>query len=516
MGETAGLSGPDLERGIRADELGEGAPLLGHAHGEAVLLVREGGEIFATGASCTHYGGPLAEGLVTGGTVRCPWHHACFDLRTGVSRGGPGLSPIPCFDVVNEGGLVKIGARRAEAKPAPPQTAPSSVVIVGAGPAGTACAETLRREGYAGPIALFGAELPGPVDRPNLSKDYLAGTAPEEWIPLRTLDALREQSIEIVADDPVIAIDPAARTVRLTSGKSLGWGALVVATGAEPIRLPIEGADLPHVHLLRTLADARAIIAALPAVKRAVVIGASFIGLEAAASLRKRGVDVTVVGPEAVPLARVLGDEVGRFVRSVHEENGVAFRLGAKPTRITASQVMLDDGSSLAAELVVLGVGVRPRTALAQAAGLKVDNGIVVDDAMRASIDGIYAAGDVARYPYEGSLVRIEHFVVAERHGQAIARTLVGRPPPPRPIPFFWSAHYDVTLSYVGHAERFDPPEVRGDLAKRDATVVYREGGRVRAVVTVGRDRVSLEVERAMELGGPEGEAALARLVSAR
>jgi NADPH-dependent 2,4-dienoyl-CoA reductase/sulfur reductase-like enzyme/nitrite reductase/ring-hydroxylating ferredoxin subunit len=465
------------------------------------MIVRDSGRLYATSASCTHYGGALAEGLVTGGTVRCPLHHACFDLASGESRGGPALSPIACFDVEESGGLVKIGAKRAAVPRVMKTPGPPSVVIVGAGPAGTACAETLRREGYAGAVSLLGAELPGPVDRPNLSKDFLAGTAPEEWLPLRTAEALAEQKIELVVEDPVVRLTPASRSLTLKSGRTMTWGALVLATGAEPVVLAIDGATLPHVHTLRTLGDARAIVADVAKAKRAVIVGASFIGLEAAASLRKRGLDVTVVGREAIPLARILGDEVGRFVRRVHEENGITFKLGITPTRITPSEVTLSDGSSLAADLVVTGVGVRPRTALAESAGLRVDDGIVVDASLRTSVADVYAVGDVARYPYDGDAVRIEHFAVAERQGQAVARTIAGRGEPYQDVPFFWSQHHDVTLSYVGHAESFDAPEVHGSLEKRDAIVAYRRGGRVRAVLTVGRDRASLEAERALQSG---------------
>jgi NADPH-dependent 2,4-dienoyl-CoA reductase/sulfur reductase-like enzyme/nitrite reductase/ring-hydroxylating ferredoxin subunit len=509
MSEGAALTGADLARGVPVSDLREGEPLLGHAHGEAVMLVREGEQMFATGASCTHYGGPLAEGLVAGRTVRCPWHHACFDLSTGESVAAPGLAAIPCFDVVREGNLVKVGKKRDPQKRTPASPGPSSVVLVGAGPASTACAEALRTEGYAGPITMVGAEASGPVDRPNLSKDYLAGSAPEEWTILRTGSALHEHGIELVADDPVRAIEVGPRLVHLTSGRTIPWGALVLATGAEPNRSSIPGASLGHVHVLRTLADATAIIEATGRSKRAVVIGASFIGLEAAASLRKRGLDVAVVGHEPVPLARVLGEQVGRFVRRVHESKGVAFHMEKKPVSISESAVSLSDGTSLPADLVILGIGVRPRTALADAAGLKVDDGIVVDEHLRTSAADVYAAGDVARFPYDGALVRIEHFVVAERHGQAIARTLTGRPGH-HSVPFFWSQHHDVTLNYVGHAEHFDTPEVRGDLDERDATVLYRDKGRVRAVLTVGRDRASLLFERALETGDVEAVAALA------
>jgi len=512
MSEPVTLTGPDLRRGVAADQLREAQPLLGHADGEAVMVVRQGEHIYATAATCTHYGGPLAEGLVADGTVRCPWHHACFDLQTGDSVRAPALAPIACFDVLREGSLVRVGKKREQHTRTLASAGPSSVAIIGAGPAGTACAETLRSEGYQGPITLVGAELPGPVDRPNLSKDYLAGTAPEEWIPLRTAEALREHDIELLANDPAKAISLSDRKVQLASGRAIDWAALVLSTGAEAIRLPIEGANLPHVHLLRTLGDARGIIGQLGAGKRAAIIGSSFIGLEAAASLRKRGIDVIVVGPGSVPLERSLGHGVGLFVQRMHENNGVVFRLGRRPVRITPTEVTLSDGSSIPADLVVMGVGVRPRTNLAQAAGLRVQDGIVVDDWLRTSMPDVYAAGDVARYPYEGALVRIEHFAVAERHGQEVARTIVGRSTTPRrAVPFFWSQHYDVTLSYVGHSERVETARVTGDLAKLDASVVYRDGGRVRAVLTVGRDRLALEVERAMETGDA---AALEALVS--
>jgi NAD(P)H-nitrite reductase large subunit len=384
-------------------------------------------------------------------------------------------------------------------------------VIVGGGPAGAACAEALRRAGYTGPVTLVAPEPPGPVDRPNLSKDYLAGTAPEEWIPLRTAEFYAEQRITLMADDPATRLDPAAHTVTLRSGRAIAYGTLVLATGAEPRRLSVPGADRPHVHLLRTLEDSRAIIARASSASRAVVVGASFIGLEAAAALRHRGLEVDVVGPEPVPLARVLGEEIGREVRRLHEEHGVRFHLGQTPREIRDDEVELSDGARLAAGLVVVGVGVAPRTELAQAAGLRVDNGIVVDAGLRTSAPDVYAVGDVARFPdpRTGALVRIEHFVVAERQGQAAARAILGLDGRYRDPPFFWSQHYDVTFAYVGHAARWDRIDTRGSVAARDFAAFFVQEGRVAAVVTVGRDRVALEAERAMEAGD---EAALEAL----
>ncbi|HSN25246.1 MAG TPA: FAD-dependent oxidoreductase [Kofleriaceae bacterium] len=472
-------------------DLKEGAPVVGEVDGEKVVVVRAGGQVHAVGATCTHYGGPLNEGIVDGGTIRCPWHHACFDLATGKAH-GPALAPIPCYDVVLENGTIRVGAKKTIAAPA--AAGPSRVVIVGGGAAGVACAEALRAEGYRGAIAMLAGEGSDPVDRPNLSKDFLAGSAPEEWVYLRTGDALAAIDVEVLREQ-AMSIDRAGKTVR-TPGRHVPYDALVLATGAEPVRLPLPGADLAHVHVLRTLADSRAIAAGGGP---AVVIGASFIGLEVAASLKARGLDVTVVGPEPVPLARVLGDEVGAFVRRVHEAKGVQFRLNRKPARITATHVVLDDGSELPAGQVVLGVGVKPRLELAEAAGLTIDRGVVVDEQLRAG-DGIWAVGDIARYPLAGDHVRIEHWQVAVRHGQAAARAILGKPAR-RDVPFFWSAHHDVTLGYVGHAEKFDRPEIHGDLDARDAHVVYRDGGRIKAVLTLGRDTLSLQVEAALEKG---------------
>jgi NADPH-dependent 2,4-dienoyl-CoA reductase/sulfur reductase-like enzyme len=505
MGSQATVSGPDLGAGIPDADLREGTPLLGHVGEEAVVLVRDAGRVHALGATCTHYGGPLAEGIVSGGAIHCPWHHACFDLATG-TPGGPAIAPIACFDVRLENGTIRVGAKRG---PAPKKAAgPGHVVIVGGGAAGVACAEALRGEGHPGTITLITAEGSDPVDRPNLSKDYLAGSAPEEWVYLRTADALAENNITL-EQETAAAIDPKARTVRLANGRTLSFDALVLATGCEPIRLPIEGGTLPHVHTLRTLADSKAIAAAAKDGAPVVVIGASFIGLEAAASLRARGATVTVVGPESVPLARVMGEQVGAFIQRVHEGKGVAFRLGRKPAKITRDAVILDDGTSLPASLVVMGVGVKPRIDLAAAAGLRIDRGVIVDEELRAA-PGVWAAGDIARYPLDGDLVRVEHWQVAVRHGQRVARSILGQPVR-HDIPFFWSQHHDVTLGYVGHAEPFDAVEVHGDLDARDAHVVYRAKAAIKAVTTLGRDRLALEVEAAMER---RDAAALEKLVA--
>ncbi|MFL5308479.1 MAG: FAD-dependent oxidoreductase [Polyangia bacterium] len=500
MGGDVKLSGPDLTAGVAETEL-SGGQLLGHAHGEPVLLVRQEAEIFAIGATCTHYGGPLAEGRVGERTIRCPWHHACFDLRTGAALRAPALNPLPCYDVERADGLIRVGARRGDPLSLRREYAVRTVAIVGAGAAGESAAETLRREGYDGEILLFGADESPPVDRPNLSKDYLAGNAPEEWIPLRQPSFFGEQKIAMTLGARVTAIDPAAKRLTLADGREVSWDALLLATGADPIRPPIPGADKPHVHTLRTLGDCRGIIAAAARASRAVVIGASFIGMEVAASLRARNLEVHVVAPEAVPFARTLGPEIGAVLKGAHEKNGVVFHLGDGVAAIEDDGVLLTGGARLPADLIVLGVGVRPAIGLAQAAGLTVDRGVVVDDRLRTSAPGVFAAGDIARFPYAptAEAVRIEHWAVAQRMGKVAALNILGRDTAFSSPPFFWTTQWDVTVSYVGHAERWDRIDVAGDLQARDATVAYRLQGRTLAVATLGRDSVSLEAEAAFE-----------------
>ena len=502
-GHEAKLSGPDLEVGVPETDLKPEASLLGHARGEPVLQVRRGDEVFALGATCTHYGGPLAEGRIVGDTVRCPWHHACFDLRTGAPVRAPALNPIPCYDVEIAEGKIRVGGTRGGPVSLRRPSTLRTIAIVGAGAAGESAAEALRREGYDGEILLFGADESPPVDRPNLSKDYLAGTAPEEWIPLRPPAFFGEQKIALMLGAKVTAIDPAGKTLTLADDRQVSWDALLLATGAEPIRLPTPGAELPHVLTLRTLADSRAIIARAGRSKRAVVVGASFIGMEVTASLRARGIEVHVVAPEALPFAKTLGPELGQLLRDVHEEHGVRFHLGETVTAIAADAVTLSGGDRLTADLVIMGVGVKPAVGLAQAAGLTIDRGVVVDDRLRTSAPGVFAAGDIARYPYAptGESVRIEHWAVAQRMGRVAALNMLGGDLPFTAPPFFWTTQYDVTLNYVGHAESWDRIDVLGDIKARDATIAYRRGGRTLAVATLGRDGTSLDAEVALESG---------------
>jgi apoptosis-inducing factor 3 len=499
--EATEPTGPDLERGVSLDQVVDGRPLLGHYAGDAVLLARIDGEVHAVGATCTHYGGPLAEGLVVGDTVRCPWHHACFSLRTGRMLRPPALAGLPRYRVVVEGDVARVtGPLGPEATtPGTLAGAPESILIIGGGAAGFAAALTLREEGYAGPVCMISSDTMAPYDRPNCSKDYLAGNAPEEWMPLRADAWYQEQGIELMLERSVQAIRPSEHRVVLDDGASRDYGALLVATGAEPIRL--RGAPEGRVRYLRTLADSRAIIAAAERARRAVVVGASFIGLEAAASLRSRGLEVTVVAPEHEPMERTLGAQLGSAIRRLHEGRGVAFRLGRSVTAVDDAGVALDDGGREDAELIVAGIGVRPRVALLEDAGADVANGVIVDAHLRTSLPDVYAAGDIASWPAGvGRHIRVEHWVVAERQGRTAARNMLGADESFDAVPFFWSAHYDeLTVNYVGHADRWDAVRLEGDPDARDCAATYLQEGRVAAVATIFRDAVNLRAELELE-----------------
>lgn len=469
-------------------ELREAGMIAGRLGEDEIVLVRDGERVHAIGAHCTHYHGPLVEGIVVGGTIRCPWHHACFDLRSGAVLRAPAIGGLPVWNVEESDGRYFVGSKK-EPEGHAPSGGPDPVVIVGAGAAGVNVADTLRSEGFAGRILLISRESDLPYDKPNLSKDYLAGAAPADWLPLHPHPYYEEQRIDLLLGETVLAVDTAAKSVTTVSGRRIPYGALVLATGAAARTLP----DAENrIHYLRTRRDAERIVEKAGSAKRAAVVGSSFIGLEVAASLRQRGLEVTVTSPDRTPLERVLGREVGERIRTIHESHGVVFRLGDS---------RLDEAALRDFDLIVAGIGVSPEIALAKQAGLAAADGILVDEFLETSVPGIYACGDVAAWP-GGPMkerLRVEHWVVAGRQGQTVARNILGKRDRFDAVPFFWSAHFDVVIAYVGHGSGDDDIEVRGSLEANDATIVWRRAGVVTAVATIGRDRISLAAEAALE-----------------
>jgi len=500
--QQTSLIGPDLTQGVALADLVNGR-LLGHVGDHEILLVQADSELFAIGAHCSHYHAPLADGVVVGKTVRCPWHHACFDLRSGEALRAPALSPVECWEVEQRDGRIFVREKRERPKQRPTQATKGvgRIVIIGGGAAGFTAAEMLRRRGFEGGVDMLSQDRAAPVDRPNLSKDYLAGSAPEDWLPLRPDAYYAEQYIELHLNAEVVRIDMKSREVTVAGGKTLAFDRLLLATGAEPVRLPIPGADQPHVHSLRSLADCRAIIETAKTARQALVIGASFIGLEVAAALRTRGIEVVVVAPEARPMERVLGPQLGDFIRALHETHGVVFHLQDTVAEIDGRRAILKSGDILEADLVVVGVGVRPRLTLAEQAGLTINRGVVVNAFLETNVPGVYAAGDIARWPdpHSGEAIRVEHWVVAQRQGQTAATNMLGQNEPFDAVPFFWSQHYDVPINYVGHAERWDEIAIDGAIEAKDCLVRYKRNGRVLAVASIFRDVENLKAELAME-----------------
>ncbi|HVI58247.1 MAG TPA: FAD-dependent oxidoreductase [Luteimonas sp.] len=500
MGQSEAPTGPDFGKGVPLADVPQGGVLAGHVDGEAVLLARLDDGFHAVAGSCTHYGGPLGEGLVVGDQVHCPWHHACFSLRTGEALRAPAFKALARWrtEIVGDSVFVREQEKASHAPPPRPRVDPGAVVIVGGGAAGFAAAQRLRALGFDGPLSMLSADADPPCDRPNLSKDYLAGTAQEDWIPLQGPKFFAKHDIDLRLGCEVAAIDVAARRVRLASGEELGYGALLLATGSEPRRLQVPGFDRPNVFALRTLADARAIVAVCAQARSVTFVGGGFIGMEAAGALRSRGLAVHVVESGEVPMERALGRELGAFVAGLHRDAGVVFHLRAGAKGFDGHELALQDGTAIAADVVVVGVGVTPRTQLAAAAGLAVDDGIVVDARLQAAAPGVYAAGDVARYRHRGELVRVEHWVHAERQGQAVAANMLGAGQPFADVPFFWTHHQGVELRCSGHMAGWDRIDIDGALAARDFTARFFRAGRLVAAASVGRDRENLEIEETL------------------
>ena len=503
----------------RTSEFTDGEMKQVSVEGKEILLARVNGKFYAVGATCTHYGAPLVDGVLNGERLVCPWHHACFNITSGDLREPPAFDALPRYDVKieNEHVVVRIPvdasdrrtpsmAKRAMTKRAMTKRDGKDerlFVIAGGGAAGYTAAQTLREDGFTGRVVLITREDQLPYDRPNLSKEYLQGSAEPSWLPLRSEDFFAEHDIELIRSAEIKRIDAAKKTIELADGETLVCNALLVATGGQPRHLPFQSAAQQNVFLLRSYADADALIAAAETGKRVVVIGASFIGMEVASSLRSRGCDVTVVAPDEVPFKKILGPEIGKLFQQLHEENGVKFKLGASVANFVGpeivTQVALENGESLATDLVVVGVGVKPATDFLEGVGLHRDGGVIVDEYMRAA-DDVYAAGDIAYFPNPrtGERQRIEHWRTAMQQGRVAAHNMAGNAVAYDSVPFFWTRQFDVGLLYVGHAASWSEIIFQGSVAARDFLAFYLKDDQVLAVAGMNRDREMAAIEELM------------------
>lgn len=369
------------------------------------------------------------------------------------------------------------------------------IVIVGAGLAGGRAAETLRQEGFDGRIILLGEEPERPYERPPLSKNVLRREAPEEKIFLRPFEYYREQSIDLLLGVAAQRLDPTQHQITVSSGESLRYSKLLIATGARPRRLTVAGADLPGVFYLRTVQDARNLAEAIDRSRRIAVIGAGFIGAEVAASSRMKGADVTVIEMVPVPLQRVLGNSLGQIYADIHREHGVDLRLGESIAEFRGhgriEQVVTTSGARIECDAAVVGIGVQPDVDWLLDSGVELGNGVIVDDLCATNVPDVFAAGDVANWwhPALGERIRVEHYENAQNQGVAAAKSMLGKGEPYAPVPYFWSDQYDLTLQYVGHAKGDDEVVFRGDVAARNFLAFYLRDGQLRAALGINRAR---------------------------
>ena len=504
MSEQANAPEIDLSTGVKLAEFNDRDTIAGKVAGEPVLLSRFDGKFFAVSGRCTHYGALLKNGLLEGEDARCPWHHSCFSLRTGEVLRNPAFDPLDRYEVAKEGDTVFVrGKKTTPVSQQLSARADLNALIVGGGAAGLACASELRRLGQQGSIKILSADTDPPYDRPNLSKDFLAGTAPGEWMPLRSASWYRDHDVDLRVNTRVHQIDLEGESVITDKSERLSFDKLLLATGCEPRKLSEPGFDAENVFVLRSFADARSIAAKAKDSARAAIIGSSFIAMEAAAALRARQVEVHVISPEKVPFARIFGEEIGAFLRALHESKGVRFHLGTVPSNFDGKRLLLADQSSLETDFVLLGIGVSPRSEIASAAGLAVDinNGICVNEYLETEASGVFAAGDVAAYPdpLTGERIRIEHWVLAERQGQTVAANMLGLHQRFQTVPFFWTMQEGTALRSVGNSKGWDEVRIDGEIRTGKFTARYFIDQVHVASVTAGRDRGNLEEEKLLE-----------------
>lgn len=481
------------------------------ADGTEVLLVRKDDQFYALGAFCTHYGAPLAKGALCGNHVICPWHHAWFDITNGNFLEPPALDNLPHYQVEIKDNqvLVELPVERSERRlpsmsSCNAETDTRVFAILGGGAAGYMAAQTLREDGFVGRIVMITREKEVPYDRPPLSKDYMQGETKSKDLPLRDEDFYKNHGIEVLTNTTAKEVDSQDKKIHFENGESLAYDALLVATGGIPRKMDIPGFDLEHIYVLRSYDSANTIIDTVENVKQVVVVGASFIGMEAAASLQKRGVSVTVVAPDEVPFSKTLGADIGNYFKNLHEEHGVQFKLGTKVKAFEGdskvSTVILDSGERLRADVVLTGIGVTPATDILKDVERQEDGGIVTDAYLNIA-PHLYAAGDIAAVPngHNTEPLRIEHWRYALQQGRVAAHNMAGKKVSFTGVPFFWTAHFGVSLRYLGHAKNWNDIVIDGEIKNKKFIAFYIKDDQITAVAGIGRDKEMAHLEQLLK-----------------
>jgi NADPH-dependent 2,4-dienoyl-CoA reductase/sulfur reductase-like enzyme/nitrite reductase/ring-hydroxylating ferredoxin subunit len=471
-----------------------------------ILLIHDEGGVVAVQAKCPHAGAPLEKGAVCNGRLVCPWHMGTFALPTGELLEPPAMEPLKTYAVSIEGEEILV-----DPEPLPPasvaatQTAAQPVILLaGAGAAGAMAATTLRQGGFSGRIVAVDPIAEEPVDRTQLTKQALSGKMPLEKVSLGVFGQLGIERVEA----SIVSLSATGSVARLSNGESIRFDSALVATGGKPKRLSVTGAELAHT--IRHVDDVRRILAAAEGKQTAVIVGTSFIGLEAASALTQKGLQVTVVGSEKLPFAKKFGEEVARAVKALHESKGVRFRLGVEIVGITRAGVSISEAeidALVPGELVVMGVGVEPELGFEHDLPLAGEGGGIEVDASLRAAGRVWVAGDIANV----GGTRIEHWRLAEQHGRAAALAMLGEPARYECVPFFWTFHFGKRLGYLGHAEEWDEIVTRGDVAGLEFVAVYVKGDRVKAVLSCGRDSETARLAELMR-SEPRLEAALAAI----
>ncbi|WP_060484318.1 FAD-dependent oxidoreductase [Pseudomonas sp. NBRC 111123] len=473
----------------RLDQLDPKRPLRVQAGNEEMILIRQGDQVHAYQGNCPHEGAPLEEGVICGGLLVCPWHKAAFAVDEGAVCEPPALTGLRRYRAWVKDGEVWVDDQPMPKSEPPRHSDARTFVVIGAGAAGSAAVATLLDHGFGGHLIWLDQERQPAYDRTALSKFVIAGEmAPDEVSALLEPDQLRRGQLDR-RFGKVLALDAKKRQITLADGHHIDYDAALLATGGKPLRPALPGVDLPGIMTLRSREDASRLLDAAEPGQPVVIVGDGFIGLEAAAALRKYGAEVHVVTRHEVPLAKQLGERIGRSIRQLHERKGVVFHGPTEVERFLGEDkveaVQLANGEKLLAPLVLLGTGVKPATAFVQGVQLAKDQSLQVDAELHAA-DGLWAAGDIATFPHAGHPVRIEHWRLAQQHGVIAAANMLGEQRRYNDVPFFWTFQHGRTYEVLGHARDWDRIAFVGEPEKGDFVALQCIGDQVEAVIAKG------------------------------